>query len=306
MKYYVSIFPIIIVVYVAVLLGKWHTAFSSEAPKDIVFYGGNKGGVFDSIASSFCTVINKNYPQKYNCIAVESNGAQDNLNKVIKGKVDFAITKPFGKYSLYMGEGNLKETTKKEFVSVFTLHEEQFSLLVTKESDINSMQDLHNKSITIGSVGSASNIMIREFFAAFNYKPMHIHNYSIITSMKKLCNNDIDAMLYYIGHPNLTYKQAMKDCNLRLISLSKGEIIQLLMSSEYNKQSSIKKSSYDSLTDDIKTVSSPAILVAKKNIDEGHIDFFKEFVILHREELIKIDSIFEKMEFIDLYKYNNK
>ena len=65
---------------------------------------GNNKATFFKVGRSICNIFNKNYlSYGYLCKVLEGSGSVDNLYKTIKGKADFAITKPLStsyKYSL--------------------------------------------------------------------------------------------------------------------------------------------------------------------------------------------------------------
>ena len=266
--------------------------------------GGNEGGVFIKVAKSLCRITNKYYLEEgILCKAIYTEGGKDNFYNIMDGNLDFAVTKLI-KYP--MRRKNTNNVFDKDFLLISPLHNEYLTLLVRKNAKINGLNDLINKKVNIGAKGSASNFMMQKFFQKYGYKLNNIYNYKILDSVKKICDGKIDAILYFIGHPNKTYQEVLNICDVKIISLTNSEIKKLIEFSDSFQKGEINSSLYKNVFFDIKTVYSQSVLIAKNNINPRYLDIIQDITNNYKDELLKASDIYEQIRFMDLYEYKSK
>lgn len=183
------------------------------------------------------------------------------------------------------------------------LHNEYLTILVKKQTKINSLKDLINKKVNIGAKGSTSSFIIQQFFQKYGYKFNNIHNDKILESVKKICAGELDAILYFIGHPNQTYQEVLNICDVKIISLTNSEIKKLIEFSDSFQKGKINSSLYKNVFFDIKTVYSQSVLIAKNNINPKYVEIIQDIIDNYRDELLKANYIYEQIRFMNLYEY---
>ena len=222
--------------------------------KKFTIYSGDKKASFFKIADGLCKVFNQQQTNSnLECVALESHGALENLNLLNSKKADLAIIKTpeFNKFFL----PEISNQTK--FVA--NLHQEYLTFLVRKNSKINSLANLAGKSVNIGSEASSSATITEKYLALAKITPQKIYHLGARDSFKMLCQNQLDAWIYFVGHPNYDYAQTLANCDVKLLQLSQSELKNFSLVAPFFKKNKISKNFYPSLPKEINTISSYTI-----------------------------------------------
>ena len=264
-------------------------------------YAGNKQATFFQVAKSICDVFNRNYlSYGYLCKAIAAKGSVDNLYKAVQGKADFAITKSLDQHMLFLGEKKISHMAKK-IQPIVTLHDELFTILVSNNSGIESLDDFDDKIVNIGNVGSSSSLVTEKYLSTYKIKPQITKSLGASEAFKQICNNELDAWAYFVGHPNKNYEKTLKNCDVKLLKVTKqekqnlGKLFPYLSSNKFNKEL------YPNLYEDLATVSSSTILIARKNLNPEIIELILDIVENKKSELITEADIFKLIDFEPLY-----
>jgi len=211
-------------------------AYSSK----FTIFSGDKKASFFAVASGICKVFNHHYAKDgYECRAFESKGSEENLYSLAASEADFGIIKTpeFNKFFVK----NFSEFENKIEI-IAKIHDEYLSILVPKNSQIKSLDNLKGKVVNIGSIGSTSALITQKYFSDFNIQTKKTVNLAASQSFKMMCDKKIDAWVYFIGHPNSGFHEALEKCNLELISISSAEAQNFLKIAPFLKSGVISKS----------------------------------------------------------------
>src|SRR5690625_5712355 len=106
--------------------------------------------------------------------------------------------------------------------SLFSIHPEPLTVLVSQDSGVQSFADLEGQRFNIGNPGSGSRASIdlllnamgldTSFFGqATEYRPDE-HG-------QALCDNKIDGLFYGVGHPSTNIQEPTTTCGAQLVPL---------------------------------------------------------------------------------------
>lgn len=265
--------------------------FDNYSPIKFTIYSGDKSASYYAFALGLCNVFNKHYSsQNFECLPTISKGSLANLTLLANNQADLAIikTQEFNRFFIANSE-NLQKNS--DFVS--DIFDEDLIIITTKKTAIKNLTNLNNKVVNIGSDGSTSALITKKYFTNFAIKPKIILNLSASQSLKKLCKNEIDGWIYFIGHPNLAINQALENCDLEVIKLSKKELNNFRKIAPFLKAKKLTPAHYRSLKNNILTVSSSTILASQRNFNSQIIGLIQDILENHRAELIEQNQIFK-------------
>ena len=106
--------------------------------------------------------------------------------------------------------------------AVFSVHPEPFTLLVRGDSGIESFEGLKGKRVNVGNPGSGQRATMEVVMEAFG---IGMDDFALATEYKgsemakQLCDGNIDAMIYTIGHPAAAIKEATTTCDVKLVDV---------------------------------------------------------------------------------------
>ena len=180
-----------------------------------------------------CRLVNKGRKEHGIRCSVESTGGSVyNLNTIRAGELDMGVAQSDWQYHAYHGTSKFKEAGPfKELRAVFSVHPEPFTVVARKDSGIKDFMQLKGKRVNIGNPGSGQRGTMEVVMAALGWDKGAFSLASELKSAEQsraLCDNKIDAMVFTVGHPSGSIKEATTTCTSVLVTV-KGAAIDKLV-----------------------------------------------------------------------------
>ncbi|MCW9078501.1 MAG: TAXI family TRAP transporter solute-binding subunit [Gammaproteobacteria bacterium] len=270
-------------------------AMSTASANSFITIGtGGVTGVYYPTGGAICRLVNKGRKEHGIRCSVESTGGSVyNLNTIRAGELDMGVAQSDWQYHAYNGTSKFADAgPNKELRAVFSVHPEPFTVVARKDSGIKTFDDLKGKRVNIGNPGSGQRGTMEVVMAA---KGWTNDDFTLVSELKAaeqsqaLCDNKIDAMIYTVGHPNGSIKEATTSCDTVLVSVSGPEIDKLVADNAYYRKAVIPGGMYTGSPDDVSTFGVAATFVSSTNTPEGTVyqvvkavfDNFDDFRKLH-------------------------
>ncbi len=283
-------------------------AGTSVVAKETIRIGtGGKTGVYFPTGGAICRLVNRGAKTHGIKCNVESTGGSVYNLKTIRGAgLDFGIAQSDWQYHSFKGTSRFKEDGPyDELRAVFSVHPEPFTVVARADSGIKTFDDLKGKRVNIGNSGSGQRATLDVVLAA---KGWTLADFSETTELKSaeqsraLCENKVDAMIFTVGHPSGSVKQASTRCSTVLVDVSGPAIDKLIADNPYYRTAKIPGGMYKGTDGDTVTFGVGATLVTSAKVSEEVVytvvksvfDNLKRFKRLHpalkilvAEEMIK-------------------
>jgi TRAP transporter TAXI family solute receptor len=268
---------------------------------------GGVTGVYYPTGGAICRLVNKTRKEHGIRCSVESTGGSVyNLNTIAAGELDMGVAQSDWQYHAYNGTSKFKEKgPNKDLRAVFSVHPEPFTVVARADSGIKNFQDLKGKRVNIGNPGSGQRGTMEVVMKALGWTKKDFKLASELKSAeqsKALCDNKIDAMVFTVGHPSGSIKEASTSCDSVLVNVTGPEIDKLVMDNDYYRTATVPGGMYRGTPADTKTFGVGATFVTSAKVPENVIynvvkavfenfDQFKKlhpaFSVLKKEEMIK-------------------
>jgi len=251
-------------------LGLGAAGTAASADQFITIGTGGVTGVYYPAGGAICRLVNKGRKEHGVRCSVESTGGSIyNLNTIRGGELDMGVVQSDWNYHAYNGTSKFEEAgPNEELRSVFSLHPEPFTLVARKDSGIKTFDDLKGKRVNIGNPGSGQRGTMEVVMAA---KGWTMDDFALASELKPaeqsqaLCDNKIDAMVYVVGHPNGSIKEATTSCDTVLIPVDGPAIDKLVADNSYYRKAVIPGGMYTGSDEDIATFGVAATFVSSTN-----------------------------------------
>ena len=268
---------------------------------------GGVTGVYYPTGGAICRLVNKGRKEHGIRCSVESTGGSVyNLNTIAAGELDMGVAQSDWQYHAYNGTSKFKEKgPNKDLRAVFSVHPEPFTVGARADSGIKNFQDLKGKRVNIGNPGSGQRGTMEVVMEALGWTKGDFKLASELKSAeqsKALCDNKIDAMVFTVGHPSGSVKEATTPCDSVLVNVTGPEIDKLVKDNDYYRMATVPGGMYRGTDTDTQTFGVGATFVTSAKVDADIIynvvkavfenfDQFKKlhpaFAVLKKEEMIK-------------------
>ena len=268
---------------------------------------GGVTGVYYPTGGSICRLVNKGKKEHGVRCSVESTGGSVyNINTIRAGELDMGVAQSDWQYHAYNGSSKFKSKGAfKELRSIFSVHSEPFTVLARADSGITNLDDLQGKRVNIGNPGSGQRGTMEVLMKAKGWDKSSFKLASELKASeqsKALCDNKIDAMVYVVGFPNGSIKEATTTCESKLVNITGPAVDKLVSQNDYYKTATIPGGMYKGNPNDTNTYGVAATFVTSSAVSETVVynvvksvfENFEAFKKLHpafgslkKEEMIK-------------------
>lgn len=205
----------------------------------------------------------------YNIEVLSTNGSVANLRLISEGYVDIAIVQSDAMADALSGLGDFSQGALSGFHVLAGLYTEQCQVVVSADSDIESIKDLKGKRVSIGAEDSGVVKNAEDILASYGLNRRNIQSYNLdfAESAKALQNGDIDAFFCTASVPTYAISQLADQMDIRILSFPNLVIERLVAESDGYLGSMIEADSYKGQIEPIILPGVSALLVASDNLD---------------------------------------
>ncbi|WP_027854029.1 TAXI family TRAP transporter solute-binding subunit [Marinobacterium litorale] len=281
-------------------------ATSVQAQDFITIGTGGVTGVYYPTGGAICRLVNKDRSEHGIRCSVESTGGSVyNINTIRAGELDMGVAQSDWQYHAYNGTSQFADAGPfKELRAVFSVHPEPFTVVARADAGIKTFDDLKGKRVNIGNPGSGQRGTMEVLMEA---KGWSMDDFALASELKAaeqskaLCDNKIDAMVYTVGHPSGSIKEATTSCDSVIVEVAGPTVQMLVDENPFYRVATIPGGMYRGSDEDVKTFGVGATFISSSNVDADlvyhtvkavfeNFDTFKKlhpaFANLKKEEMI--------------------
>jgi uncharacterized protein len=289
----------------ALLVGLSGVAAAQEE-KFITIGTGGQTGVYYVVGQSICGLVNRGQAQHgVRCTAPSTGGSIANLNAMREGAMEMGVVQSDWQYHAYNGSSQFEEAGPfEELRAVFSVHPEPFNVIARTDSGIETFADLKGKRVNVGNPGSGQRATMDVVMEAMGWS---IGDFALASELQSaeqaaaLGDNNVDAIIFTVGHPNGSIQEATTTTDAKLISVDTEEIKTLVADRPYYAMATVPGGMYRGTDEDVTTFGVLATFVAPATVDDDVIyavvsavfenfDRFKglhpAFAVLNEEDMI--------------------
>lgn len=269
-------------------------AGGASAEEFITIGTGGITGVYYPTGGAICRLVNKDRRDHGIRCSVESTGGSVyNLNTIREGELEFGVVQSDWQYHAFHGTSQFEDAGAFEGLrAVFSLHPEPFTVVARADSGVKTFEDLKGKRVNIGNPGSGQRGTIEVLLDAMGWSTS---DFSLASELKAseqaaaLCDNQVDAMVYTVGHPSGSIQEATTACDSVMVEVASPVVEQLVEENPFYRVAMIPGGMYRGNDEETQTFGVGATLVASTDVSEEAVyaivaavfDNFEDFKSLH-------------------------
>ncbi len=262
---------------------------------------GGVTGVYYPTGGAIARLVNKGKKVHGLRATVESTGGSVyNLNAIAAGELDMGVAQSDWQYHAYNGTSKFKEQgPNKKLRAVFSIHSEPFTVVARADSGIKTFTDLKGKRVNIGNPGSGQRGTMEVVMEALGWTKKDFKLASELKSAeqsKALCDNKIDAMVFTVGHPSGSIKEATTSCDSVMVSVEGPEIDKIVADNSYYKKAFVPGGMYKGTDADTNTFGVAATFVTSSDVPEETIYQIVKAVFENFDQFKKLHPAFATLD----------
>jgi uncharacterized protein len=268
---------------------------SAVAQQQFVSIGtGGVTGVYYPVGGAICRLMNQTRREHGIRCSVESTGGSVfNVNAIRGGELEFGVAQSDVQFNAFNGEGNFADAGANEDLrAVFSLHPEPLTVVARADAGITNFEDLRGKRVNVGNPGSGQRALMDILLAHVGWT---MGDFALAAELapaeqsQALCDNNIDALVYTVGHPNGSIQEATTSCDSVLVNVRGDTIDALVEEFPYYFSATIPGGMYRGNPDDVQTFGVGATFVTSADVSDEVVytlvqslfENFDSFTALH-------------------------
>lgn len=234
---------------------------------------GGVTGVYYPAGGAICRLVNRDRAEHGIRCGVESTGGSIfNINAIRSGELEFGVAQSDWQFHAFNGTSQFEETGAFEGLrAVFSLHPEPFTVVARADSGITNFDDLAGKRVNIGNPGSGQRGTMDVVMDAMGWT---LDTFAQATELPPaeqslaLCDNNVDAIIYTVGHPSGAIQEATTACDTVLVNVDNDAIRALVEDRPYYRMATIPGGMYRGSAEDVTTFGVGATFVSSADVPE--------------------------------------
>ncbi|MCP3954804.1 MAG: TAXI family TRAP transporter solute-binding subunit [Desulfobacterales bacterium] len=300
------VFTIVLMFGFALMVGA--SVEPAQAGQTFVTIGtGGVTGVYYPTGGAICRLVNKTRKTHGIRCSVESTGGSVyNLNTIRAGELDMGVAQSDWQYHAYNGTSKFAaKGANKNLRAVFSVHPEPFTVVARADSGIKKFADLKGKRVNIGNPGSGQRGTMEVVMGAYGWDKGDFKLASELKSAeqsKALCDNKIDAMVFTVGHPSGSIKEASTSCDSVMVEVAGSKIDKLVKDADYYRTATIPGGMYRGTDSDTKTFGVGATFVSSSKVPDNVIYNVVKAVFENFDQFKKLHPAFKNLKESEMIK----
>lgn len=260
---------------------------------------GGVTGVYYPTGGAICYLANKIKETEYHCEIKSTPGSIYNIEGIRSGELTLGVLQSDWQYHAYQGSGRYKKKGKfSELRSLFSVHAEPFTVLARLDANIHNFEDLKGKRVNIGAPQSGQRATMEMLLSLYKWDKKDFKSVLQLTpseQAKALCDDKVDAIIYVVGHPNSSIKEASGACQTKLVNVSGDKIDKLTIDKSYYQKAIIPGGMYRGSESDTLTFGVGAVITTTSALSEVVAYQLVKSVFENHAEFIQLHPAFKHL-----------
>lgn len=273
---------------------------SGQAKENFLTFGtGGQTGVYYVVGQSICKLMNRDTAQTgIKCNAPSSGGSVDNLNAIASGERQLGMAQSDSQFRAYNGLGEFEGRKLDKLRSVFSVYPEPFTVMARAEANAKDFEALKGKRVNVGNPGSGTRTTMDLLLKSLDWgsNPFAVSSELKPAEMASaLCDNNLDAISYTVGHHSGAIKEAAASCKTNLVNVAGPVVDKLVEKYPYFSKVTIPGGMYDGTPEETKTFGVYATVVTSADVPEETVYQLTKTVFENFDRFKKLHPSFENL-----------
>ncbi|MDY0404919.1 TAXI family TRAP transporter solute-binding subunit [Virgibacillus sp. 179-BFC.A HS] len=243
---------------------------NSDKPLDgefITILTGGSSGVYYPLGGTMAKIY-QGMGAKANSQSTAASAA--NATTLNQGKAEIGFSMGDAAADAYEGVDSFeKQGAQKNLRSIASLYPNYLQIVATKESGIETVEDLKGKNVAVGAAASGTEISAQRVLAAYDmsYDDINEDFLSFAEGVEGMQNGTIDAVVISSGLPNAGVLELQTNKDIVIVEIAKSKVEQMQQKYAAFFPTIIPRDVYE-LDKDVETVGVNNVLLTHKDVPD--------------------------------------
>ncbi|MCI3921239.1 TAXI family TRAP transporter solute-binding subunit [Paenibacillus sp. TRM 82003] len=251
----------------------------NEGPSSLSIATGGTSGTYYPLGGGMAQIFTDNV---INTTAESTGASVENMQLLKDGDVDLAFVQ--GDIADYASKGTLMFADSgavENLQAIASLYNETIQIVVPGNSDIDGVEDLAGKRVSIGAPGSGTEAnaqQILEIHGMTEDDLGQVQRLSFGDSTSYIQDGTLDAAFVTAGTPTSAVTELAATAGVKIVNIADDKIAALIAKYPYYAEQTIEGGTYTGFDQTVKTVAVKAQLVVNADLTEDMVyDLTKSF-----------------------------
>lgn len=254
--------------FLAALLAAMLMLITGCGSNDVRFGTAAEGGVYYLFSKNFSSVLNES---GVHISTRDTAGSAANIRLLSQGYIDLGLAQSDLINEMYFGQDYGLDSNYRGYSAIAALYPEYIQIVVKKDSDIQTIDDLDGCTVSVGQDESGTERDASQILAAYGLDEDQVTevNYDYSDAMDALLKGDIDLMFVTAGTPSDILSENAD--SIRFISLEDKRRDRVISTFDGFEKATIPAGTYSGQDYNIETLSVSAVLLAADDLSSDTV-----------------------------------
>lgn len=283
--------------------------FAAEQSQLVTISAGQEGGVYYPAAGVICRLLHQERDRHgIRCAVDSTRGSIENVENLTQGRSDMGIVQTDVQFFAVNRLGNYAaEAEQTPLRALFSLHAESVTIVARLDAEVTQFSDLVGKRVNVGEVGSGSFATANALMQAFGMTTTDLRRQmssGASEAATALCENQIDAMILVVGHPNRVVKRVSESCAVKLVPVNGPVVDELLALKPYFSNTTIVAETYVGQDEDVQSLGVRASVLTTEDLPDKLAYEITRAVVSNNELMRRLHPAFATLDPLQMVQGN--
>ncbi len=252
----------------------------------IRFGAAGVGGMYYPFANAFTELASKD-ETGINWKVKSTAGSAANLRLLSDNYIELGIAQADLIEDAYYGKGSFHSGKYRGYKAVASLYPEACQIVVRKDSNITSLDDLEGKNVSVGEEESGTERNATQILEMCGLPDnlVNTKNLDYTDAADQLAEKKIDAFFCTAGICTTVIEELTKECDIRLLEIPESCRQKLKKAYSFYDDYVIPAGTYSGQTEDIQTISVQSVLLASSTLSEKTVQKLTASLFKHIKDI---------------------
>lgn len=252
----------------------------------IRFGAADVGGMYYPFASSYTGLVSKDNAD-YQFEVKTTAGSAANLRLLSGNYIELGIAQNDFIDAAYSGTGIFKGNQCRGYKAIASLYPEACQIIVRADSDIETLNDLQGKTVSIGAEESGTENNAKQILtmSGLTDELVTMVQLDYTQAADKLASGEIDAFFCTAGITTGVIEELARSCGIRVLNIDNTCSEKLLKAYPFYSRYTIPAGTYTGQDEDVETLAVQSVLLASDKLSTDTVKELTAALFDHTSDL---------------------